>query len=1021
MNATGLAAIRLGDGRQRGYWLLAVIGVACVLRPLLASAASPGDVVINEIMQNPSAVSDGAGEWFELFNATAGDIDIDGWTIQDNDLDVHVIANGGPLVIPAGGYLVLGNNGDSGTNGGVGVDYAYGTSFFLANGADELVLLDDTMVEIDRVEWDGGPSFPDPTGASMALADPALDNNVGANWCEASTPFGAGDLGTPGAGNDCPGTPAGPGDVVINEIMQNPSAVADSAGEWFELFNTTDRSFDLNGWTIMDNDVDVHVIVNGGPLVIPAGGYLVLGNNGDPGTNGGVSVDYVYGGSFFLANGADEVVLLDDVLTEIDRVEWDGGVTFPDPTGASMALQDPALDNNVGANWCEASTPFGAGDLGTPGAANDCAVGPGPFGPCGDAATAIHDIQGPGLTSPMDGTAGVVIEGVVVGDFQGSPTGLGGFFVQEEGGDQDGDSLTSEGIFVFDGSFGVDVSVGDVVRVQGDVDEFADLTELTNVTNVAVCGGGATTLPATVSLPVASQDDWEPYEGMLVYLSQTLVATDSFNVGRFGEVDLAVGDRLFAPTSLDAPGGPALSIQDLNDRSRILLDDGSSVQNPLPLPPYLGSDDTLRAGDTLPDLVGVVDYRFGAYRIQIQTTAAVTFTRATPRLAAPPSVGGTLTVASFDVLNYFSTIDTGAPICGPAANLDCRGADSATELARQRDKLVAAFVAMDADVVGLVSLENNANAVLDDLTGGVNAVMGAGTYAYVDTGTIGVDAIKVGFIYKPATVTPVGPFAVLDSSVDPNFLDDFNKNRPSLAQAFRQNATGGTVTVAVNHLKSKGSPCDDVGDPDLGDGQENCNLTRTRAATALVNWLATDPTGSGDPDFLIVGDLNAYAMEDPIAAITGAGYTDLIQAFGGPDPYTFVFDGQAGYLDQALANPSLVPQVTGVTEWHINADEPAALDYNEEFNQPALYSPDPFRSSNHDPVLIGLDLEVAVAVCDVDGDGNVDKADLSLISRSRNQPATGPDDPRDANGDGFITPADVIACVPQCTNPGCAP
>jgi len=252
-----------------------------------AIAASPGDVVINEIMQNPAAVSDSAGEWFELVNPTGSAIDINGWTIQDNGSDVHVIANGGPLVIAAGGYLVLGNNGDSGTNGGVSVDYVYGSSFFLANGADELVLLDDTNTEIDRVEWDGGPNFPDPSGASMSLQDPAMDNLVGANWCEASTPFGAGDFGTPGTGNDCGGAPAGPGDVVINEIMQNPAAVSDSTGEWFELFNSTGRAFDIDGWTIQDNGSDVHVIANGGPLVIPADGYLVLGNNGDSGTNGG--------------------------------------------------------------------------------------------------------------------------------------------------------------------------------------------------------------------------------------------------------------------------------------------------------------------------------------------------------------------------------------------------------------------------------------------------------------------------------------------------------------------------------------------------------------------------------------------------------------------------------------------------------------------------------------------------------------------------------------------------------------
>jgi len=612
------------------------------------------------------------------------------------------------------------------------------------------------------------------------------------------------------------------------------------------------------------------------------------------------------------------------------------------------------MDNNVGANWCTASTPFGGGDLGTPGAANDCGGGPEAFGACGDPAMAIHDIQGAGLASPLDGTPDVVIEGVVVGDFQGTTTGLGGFFVQEEDVDQDSDSQTSEGIFVFDSSFGIDVGVGDVVRVQGDVVEAFDLTELTSVSNVAVCSsGGATPSLTTVSLPVAALGDWERYEGMLLNLTQTLVVTDNFNLGRFGEVDLAVDDRLDAPTSVVAPGLVANTLQDLNDRSRIRMDDGSNVQNPLPLPPYLGSDNTLRAGDTLSGLTGVLDYRFSTYRLQ--PTGTVTFTRANPRPASPPAVGGTLTVAGLNVLNYFSTIDVAGAVCGPDSNLDCRGADSAAELTRQRDKLVATLAAMDADVVGLVSLENNAAAVLDDLTGGLNDVMGAGTYAYVNTSTIGSDAIKVGLIYKPATVTPMGPFAVLDSSVDPNFLDDVTKNRPSLAQTFQQNTSGGIVTIAVNHFKSKGSSCDDVSDPDLGDGQENCNLTRTAAATALVNWLATDPTSSGDPDFLIIGDLNSYAMEDPIAAITSEDYTNLIDTFVGPDAYTFVIFGQKGYLDHALANASLSPQVTSTALWHINADEPRALDYND-FNQPSLYNPDPFRSSDHDPVLIGLDV-----------------------------------------------------------------
>ena len=360
--------------------LLASLIVAVLLLFTVINAwpikADSVDVIINEIMQNPSAVSDANGEWFELLNPTGSDIDINGWTIKDNDIDSHMIDNGGPLVIPAGGYLILGCNANSSTNGGVSVDYVYGSqsSWAIANGADEIILLDSRLSEIDRVEYDGGPNFPDPTGASMALRDPVLDNNIGANWCTASTPYGDGDLGTPGAENDCAPLPV----VIINEIMQNPQAVSDDNGEWFELFNPTGSDIDINGWTIKDNDIDSHMIDNGGPLVIPAGGYLVLGCNANSSTNGGVSVDYIYGSqsSWAIANGADEIILLDGSLNEIDRVEYDGGINFPDPTGASMALRDPVLDNNIGANWCTSSTPYGDGDFGTPGADNDCVLPP---------------------------------------------------------------------------------------------------------------------------------------------------------------------------------------------------------------------------------------------------------------------------------------------------------------------------------------------------------------------------------------------------------------------------------------------------------------------------------------------------------------------------------------------------------------------------------------------------------------------------------------------------------------------
>lgn len=578
--------------------------------------------------------------------------------------------------------------------------------------------------------------------------------------------------------------------------------------------------------------------------------------------------------------------------------------------------------------------------------------------------TPIHSIQGSGLLSPMNGTTNIVIEGIVVGDYQ-EATQFRGFHVQEEDADADSDPTTSEGIFVFDNNFGVAVRAGDKVRVKGTVNEFAtggtaSLTQLTNISSVTVCGGGNSVTPATVSLPVAGLSDWERFEGMLIRIPQTLTVTDNFTLGRFGEVGLSVNGRLRSPTHSAMPGAEAGALQDLNNRSRIILDDGDGRPNIDPTvhpAPGLSAANSLRLGATIGSLTGVLEQRFSNYRVQ--PVGPIAFTDANPRPNAPASVGGRLKVASFNVLNYFNGNGQGGGFPTP------RGADTAQEFTRQRDKIIRAITTIDAAIVGLIELENDTgnNSAIRDLLNGLNAAAGAGTYSSINTGVVGTDEIRVALIFKPSLVAPVGAFKILNTSVDPQFLD--TKNRPTLAQTFREISTGQKFTVAVNHFKSKGSGCEDIGDPDTGDGQGNCNVTRTRAAQALVNWLATDPTGSGDPDFLIVGDLNAHAKEDPITAIRDAGYTDLIRAFIGDDAYSFGFNGESSYLDHALASPSLKPQVTGAAEWHINADEPVVLDYNMEFKSPnqvnTFYAATPFRSADHDPLIVGLNLSASIA------------------------------------------------------------
>ncbi|HJS29694.1 MAG TPA: ExeM/NucH family extracellular endonuclease, partial [Anaerolineales bacterium] len=396
---------------------------------------------------------------------------------------------------------------------------------------------------------------------------------------------------------------------------------------------------------------------------------------------------------------------------------------------------------------------------------------------------------------------------------------------------------------------------------------------------------------------------------------------------------------------------------------------GRSSQNPDPAIHPNGNvfdlTNLFRGGDALQNVKGVMTYAFDLYRVH--PTQGAAYTPVNLRPPQPGVVGGSLKVASFNVLNYFTTLDRGAFICGPNGNLECRGADNQAEFVRQRTKIIAALAAINADVVGLIEIENHpGNVPAADLVSGLNAVLGAGTYAYLPTGAIGSDAIRVALIYKPAKVTPLGAFAVLDSSVDSRFLD--TKNRPVLGQTFEENAGGGIFTVAVTHLKSKGSDCNDVGDPDTGNGAGNCNLTRKAAAEALVDWLAADPTGSGDADFLIIGDLNSYDKEDPIDAVkkgaddtlgTGDDYSDLVFQSQGEAAYTYVFDGQIGNLDYALASAGLMDQVSGLTIWHINADEPDLLDYDTSFKQPAqaaLYEPNAFRSADHDPVIVGLDL-----------------------------------------------------------------
>jgi predicted extracellular nuclease len=376
----------------------------------------------------------------------------------------------------------------------------------------------------------------------------------------------------------------------------------------------------------------------------------------------------------------------------------------------------------------------------------------------------IGSVQGTGDTA-ASGT--FTVQGVVVGDFEGASPNLRGFYLQDAG---DGNPATSDGIFVFESDNVNRVSVGDLVQVTGAASENQGQSQLSSTTGVVLCGTTGSVVPTDVTLPVASATAFEAYEGMLVRFPQPLVIAEYFNYDRFGEIVLAqplAGEpRPFSGTALDEPGTAANARTAANALRRITLDDANTAQNPSVLRHPNGLPFSLsnlfRGGDTVANTVGVLGYAFSLYRVF--PTGPADYTAANTRPAAPEPVGDSLRVAAMNTLNFFVTANypTGNALdnkCGPLNNLECRGWDSdqATEFTRQRDKLLQALSGLNADIIGLNELENSTG--VEPLLSITNGMPG---YAYIDTGTIGTDAIKVGLIYRSAVVAPVGPYQAAD-------------------------------------------------------------------------------------------------------------------------------------------------------------------------------------------------------------------------------------------------------------------
>ncbi len=799
-----------------------------------------------------------------------------------------------------------------------------------------------------------------------------------------------------------PASAASTTDLLISEYVEGSSTY-----KALELYNGTAASVDLDAGSYA---VDVYFNGATSPTrvalhgTVAAGDVFVVGDQLVATARPGVVDQPTSAG---LWNGDDAVALVKggvllDVIGQIGTdpgTAWEsGGISTKDQT--LRRHDDVCTGDTDGSDAFDPSVQWdgvakddlsglGAHALGTCAGAGggDGGSGGDPTPTCATGWTPTYAIEGDGPGTPLAGRT-VTTHGVVVADYEGRSPALRGFYLQDPVGD--GVPGTSDAVFVFNGNRD-DVTVGDVVQVTGTAGEYQGQTQV-SASAVLECGQtGVALAPTVISLPMAGPDGYERYEGMLVRYDQTLSVTEHYQLGRFGQVTVSSGGRLRQPTNVVEPGPAALALQAENDLNRVIIDDTLNNQNPDPIiwgrgGRPLSAENTLRGGDTTTGATGVMTYTWAgssasgnAWRLRPvdQTGAGITFEAANPR-PTTPDVGGAVRVAGMNLLNYFNTFD-GIPdrvdSCTggvDGAPMDCRGADDPVELARQTAKTVAAIAALDADVIGVNEIENDGygpDSAIATLVDAVNAEVGGGTYAFIDadaatgqTNALGADAIKVGFLYRPAAVTPVGRTAVLNTEEFVTGGDADPRNRPSLAQAWKSTETGGVFTVDVNHLKSKGSACDA---PDAGDGQANCAVVRTNAVHTLLDWLATDPTGTGDPDVLLVGDDNSYAKEDPIQVLEAGGFTNLIERFQGEDAYSYVFDGQWGYLDQAMASGSMLAQVSGAADHHINADEPSVLDYNTNFKSAGqvedLYASDEYRVSDHDPVVIGVNPYVDAA------------------------------------------------------------
>ncbi|HEV2798177.1 MAG TPA: ExeM/NucH family extracellular endonuclease, partial [Nocardioides sp.] len=544
--------------------------------------------------------------------------------------------------------------------------------------------------------------------------------------------------------------------------------------------------------------------------------------------------------------------------------------------------------------------------------------------------TPVATIQGTGATSPYLGTT-VTTRGIVTAAYPSG--GFFGFYIQTPGSGAANIDLSthkaSDGVFVRQTSGTVTATPGSYVEVTGTVAEFAGNTQI-EVVPAAITALSDSVPPVvtttTATWPRAAAEK-ESLEGMRYRPTGAFTVSNTFSTNNFGEVGLAQGTKpLIQRTEVELPGPAASSPTEADNLARaVVLDDGASTNflatstnaavcgtRPTPClsngnltPPYISTTAPVIVGARATFVDDVIFSEGGSpsaptYRFQPLTTVVGPGNAGQPatfeniRTAAPDEalineVGkADLKVASFNVLNYFTTLgdanddNIGDGGCAPfrdregdgntvSGSCEQRGAWDPQDFERQQSKIVAAINALDADVVGLLEIENSLtlgetpDEATNSLVAALNAAAGAGTWAANPSSTElpagGMDVITNAIIYKPASVDRVGASRALGTLSDPG--EAFDNAREPLAQVFRPDRGGKPFLFVVNHFKSKGSAGPNAGDADSGDGQGASNGSRKLQAAALRDWVSSLKTETKVESVVLGGDFNSYAMEDP--------------------------------------------------------------------------------------------------------------------------------------------------------------